>query len=420
MESLPNILLQIVFWLSVLGLAHSYVLYPALIRYLARRKRNNREVYDSGDAPGDWPHVVGVMAVHNEEAVLEATLTSIFATAYPRDRFELLVAADNCSDRSVEILNRFKEKHPNLTVREFPGRNGKIRVINQILGEHRVRLAGKGDYALILCDANVRWAPRLVAELVQHFKNDKIGLVSPNILDGRREHHGIADEEDAYINRENAIKLHEGILWGRMMGAFGACFAMRGRLFEPVPEKFRSDDFTHTIRCFELGYDAIVEPGAIAHEDVSEDIWTEFGRKRRISIGNMQNLERFWRFLLPWRAGMATAFAFWSHKGLRWFGPFLLLGAFGASAFLALSSWFYLLAFLGQIAGVVGASLDSWLAGSGTHLRPLRFARYFMLMNLALGIGIWRFFTEDQAGFWEPPKRVAAGTENAALPREAA
>ncbi|MCB1087392.1 MAG: hypothetical protein KDM63_10130, partial [Verrucomicrobiae bacterium] len=262
--------------------------------------------------------------------------------------------------------------------------------------------------ALILCDANVRWSPQLPKELVKHFRNPRIGQVASNVLDGRREHQGIADQEEAYVNRENTIKYHEGILWGRMMGAFGACFAMRGHLFQPVPENFRSDDFTHTMRCFEKGYDAIVEPAAIAYEDVSEDIGVEFGRKTRISLGNFQNLSLFWDFLKPSSAGWATWFAFWSHKGLRWFGPFLIAVSLWTSAILAWSHAFYLLAFAGHL-GLAAAGIADWfLSKQGSHIRPLRYARYFLLMNTALALGAWRFVSGEKNAFWEPAKRVVA------------
>ena len=213
-----------IFWASTLAVFHSYVLYPLMLGWLTRKKENNCQVYDAGTSPGEWPYVVGVLAVHNEEAVLEKTLTSVFDSDYPEDRFELLIAADNCTDRSIEIIKQFQERHRNLRLRVFEGRNGKINVLNRMLGEQRVRLSLEGDYALIMFDANVCWARDLPWRLVQHFRNPKIGQVGSNVLDSRKEHHGIADEEASYVNRENTIKFQEGVLWGRMMGRLRCLF----------------------------------------------------------------------------------------------------------------------------------------------------------------------------------------------------
>ena len=408
------LILNVIFWASTLAVFHSYVIYPLMLGWLTRKKENNCQVYDAGTSPGEWPYVVGVLAVHNEEAVLEKTLTSVFDSDYPEDRFELLIAADNCTDRSIEIIKQFQERHRNLRLRVFEGRNGKINVLNRMLGEQRVRLSLEGDYALIMFDANVCWAKDLPWRLVQHFRNPKIGQVGSNVLDSRKEHHGIADEEASYVNRENTIKFQEGVLWGRMMGAFGACYAMRGRLFEPVPEKCHSDDFFHTMRCFEFGYDAIIEPKAHAFEDVSEDIREEFRRKRRIAAANLRNLERFRKFLMPWRSGLATSFAFWSHKGLRWFGPLFLIAALVASAWLARDHWFYALAFFGQVAAFLAAATDAVLYRMNIHVRPLRFARYFLMMNLGLLLGMIRYFADADNTFWEPTRRVAEPGEDPA------
>lgn len=411
--------LQVLFWLSLAGLVHTYLVYPRLLLWLARGKKNNQVVHPPDTPSEHWPKIIGIMAAHNEESVIAATLTSIFATDYPDDRLEVIVAADNCSDRTVEIVRDFQARHPNLTLRELPGRKGKIRAINLSIEENRERLGLDEDTVLILCDANVRWSFQLPKEMAKHFRNPRVGLVASNVLDSRREHNGIADQEEAYINRENTIKYHEGVLWGRMMGAFGACFAMRGSLFQPVPEGFRSDDFTHTLRCFEKDHDAIVEPAAVAYEDVSEDIQVEFGRKTRISLGNFQNLRYFRRYLRPWNAGLSTWFAFWSHKGLRWFGPFLIASTFITSAILTPYHWLYALACAGHLAMILGAVADSAMDRSGKHLRPLRYARYFLLMNLALAIGAWRFVAGEKTAFWEPARRVTSAPSKTDLAESA-
>lgn len=403
-----SILLQAAFWGSVLALAHSYVFFPKLLKWLARHRRNNELVHEGAPGSGDWPYLVVYMAAHNEESVIGATLDSILATDYPADRIAILIAADNCSDRTVEIVSGYLGRHPNLQLRVLSGRNGKVRAINLLWEEHRERLRALGDHVTILCDANVRWSPRLPAELAKHFRNPRIGVVASNVLDGRRQHNGIADQEEAYVNRENTIKFQEGVLWGRMMGAFGACFALRGSLLSSLPEGTISDDFAHTLRAFDQGYDAIVEPAAVAWEDVSEDIQVEFNRKKRISLGNFQNLRDYWRVLHGGDKALATAFVFWSHKGIRWFGPFLLATAFVTSLALAPTHPIYALAAAGQF-GLIGLALaDGWLGRLGLHLRIPRFARYFLLMNLALGIGAWRFLRGDKPAFWERSKRVVA------------
>ena len=122
----------------------------------------------------------------------------------------------------------------------------------------------------------------------------------------------------------------------------------------------------------------------------TDDAREEFGRRARIGAGNWQALARLPDLLDP-RTGF-VAFAFVSHKLLRWATPFLLAvalvanvalaaapGAWGYRALLARSSAFYALALSGR-------------RGAAGPLRRLaRGAHYFVAMNAALAVGFWRF-----------------------------
>ena len=133
----------------------------------------------------------------------------------------------------------------------------------------------------------------------------------------------------------------------------------------------------------------------------------EFRRKRRIATGNFQNLARFWHSLLPWNGGIGVAFAFWSHKGFRWLGPFFLAGMFFSSIALAFFHWIYAAALAGLCLVFAAAALDSWLDGKGIRSRPLRLIRYFLLMNLAIFLGAMQFLKGARSSVWEPTRRVS-------------
>lgn len=407
------IFLFVVFAGAVALLGHTYVLYPAMMKFVAKKRR----------LPGDrftddreFPEVAVLMAVYNEEKVIGETLASILASDYPADRLKIFIGSDGSTDRSDAIVKSFASTDSRVRLVSFGGRNGKIRIINRLAEGASTSFADPDKALYILCDANVTWAPSLVRRLASHFKRDEVGLVGAAVIDRIREHAGIGDQEEAYVGLENSVKYSEGVLWGRVMGAFGACYAMRARLFTPVPPHHIVDDFYLTLSCLEAGSDAIVDLEAICHEAVSTDIREEFRRKRRIAAGNFQNLHRFWNYLLPWNGGIATAFAFWSHKGLRWFGPFLLLAAMVSSLGLGiLEPW--LLPLSGGFAGLflMAASDRCFAKRGGPHVKLFRFARYFLSMNLALFLGFLDFLRGPRTSVWEPTRR-----EGAAAPAESA
>lgn len=398
---------------SLALLAHTYAVYPLLMRLAVR---NRQLPGDRFEKESEFPEVAVLMAVYNEEKVIEETLASILSSDYPADKLRVFIGSDGSTDRSDAIVKSFAAADPRVRLVSFGGRNGKIRIINR-LAEGAATIFSDPDKALyVLCDANVTWAPSLLRRLASHFKRERVGLVGAAVIDRVREHSGIGDQEEAYVGQENLVKFAEGVLWGRVMGAFGACYAMRARLFTPVPPHHIVDDFYLTLSCLEQGMDAIVDPEAVCHEAVSTDIREEFRRKRRIAAGNFQNLQRFWNYLLPVNGGAATTFAFWSHKGLRWTGPFLLLGAMVSSIGLgAMNPWFLPLA--GGFAGVfLMAAADRFFGKrNGPHVKLFRFARYFLSMNLALFLGFLDFLKGPRTSVWEPTRR-----EGSAKPAEPA
>jgi len=397
------------FWACVLLIAHSYALYPKLLSRLARGRRLPADRFET-DA--ELPEVAVLMAVYNEEDVLQATLASIVASDYPEEKLRVYVGSDGSTDGSDEIAGRFQAAVPGLVLRVFGGRNGKVRIVNRLAEEARGNFRDPDSAVLVLCDANVRWTPPMLRRLARHFKRPEVGLVGASVTDPAASRDGIGDEEEAYVDRENRTKFHEGVLWGNTMGAFGACYALRAGLFRAVPEHFIVDDFYLTMACLEQGRRAIVDLDARCHESVSTDIREEFRRKRRIATGNFQNWWRYRRLFHPWRGGLANCFAFWSHKGLRWLGPLLIAGAVVSCAGLAVVDPLYRWALAGFAGTFAVAGIDHWLSGreGAPHVKLFRFVRYFYAMNAAIALGLVAFLRGARNSVWEPTRRVAPAT----------
>jgi cellulose synthase/poly-beta-1,6-N-acetylglucosamine synthase-like glycosyltransferase len=63
-----------------------------------------------------------VVPAHNEEAGIADTLASLHAVDYPRERFRVVVVADNCTDRTRD---RAEAAGARVLLRDDPGRRGK-------------------------------------------------------------------------------------------------------------------------------------------------------------------------------------------------------------------------------------------------------------------------------------------------------
>ena len=109
-----------------------------------------------------------------------------------------------------------------------------------------------------------------------------------------------------------------------------------------------------------------------------------------------------WRLLDPRRGWVA--FAYLSHKILRWLCPFFLIGALLSNLALAGRP-----AYRGLLAAQVAfyalaAAMPLVPSGLGA-LRPLRLSTMFVSMNAALFVGFWRWLLGRQKGTWRRTER---------------
>jgi cellulose synthase/poly-beta-1,6-N-acetylglucosamine synthase-like glycosyltransferase len=393
------IILSVVLWGALALLAHTYAIYPVMMRLLARGRGLPDDRFERDE---EMPEVAVLVAVYNEEKVLEEVIASILASDYPHGKMRLFIGSDGSTDRSEAIVKRFAKVDSRVRLVGFGGRNGKTRIINRLAEGATSEFADPDKAIFLLGDANVIWSPPMLRRIASHFKRGQVGLVGAAVSDRVRERDGIGDQE-------NAVNYAEGVLWGLVMGAFGACYALRARLFTPVPPHHVVDDSYLTLACLEQGSDVIVDLEAVCHVAVANDLREEFRRKRRIAAGNFQNLARFWSYLQPRKSDLATTFAFWSHKGLRCYGPHLLVVALLSGVALSVVHPIHLLPLGGFATVLAMAGLDLLFARkSGRSVKLFRRARYFLSTNLAIGAGFLDYLRGPRTSRWEPTRRETA------------
>jgi cellulose synthase/poly-beta-1,6-N-acetylglucosamine synthase-like glycosyltransferase len=386
-------ILQIVFWLSVAAVFHSYILYPWVLKLLSRNKKENSAIYEPGQ---DLPFVSVIISVHNEEMVISDKIRSIYYTLYPLNKFEVLVGSDNSTDGTNLICKVYSENYEHFHFFPFTERQGKPDVVNLLVEK------AHGDI-LILTDAKVFFEINTIPELIKHFKNPDIHIVGGNILNQKTNPEGISIQEKAFMNREIRIKYMEGLIWGKTMGIYGAIYAIRKTSFTKVPPGYAVDDFFITMDVLRKKGKAILNLSATSLENVPDDISTEFRRKVRISSGNFQNLWHF--FFCLWPPYSSLAFAFASHKVIRWIGPFLLILIFVTNGLLAVNSDFYYLLFLFQVFLSILPIIDLILRKIDLHIIILRFVTHFYAMNFALLVGFFKNITGMKTNIWQPTRR---------------
>jgi cellulose synthase/poly-beta-1,6-N-acetylglucosamine synthase-like glycosyltransferase len=385
---------EIIFWVSVVALLQSYLIYPLIASILSGLRKENQQVLALTD---EMPYVSIIMAVFNEEQVISEKIQSIYDTKYPGERFEVLVGSDGSTDRTNEIMGDLARDNPSFFSFAFPTRRGKPAVINELQDKARGEI-------LIMTDAQVLFTQDTIFQLVKHYRNEQIGLVGANILNTRIDKSGISLQEWSFMSREIKLKYHEGRAWGTMIGAYGACYSIRNNYYSKIPEGYSVDDFYITMKVLESKKKCILEMKALGYENVPNRLSEEFRRKIRIASGNFQNLKAFYKLLWPPFTGLA--FSFFSHKVLRWLGPFFLLLILISNCVLAFYHPLYRILLIIQGGLIISPFIDFLLRKIGLHIVILRFITHFYSMNLALLAGFLKFIKGTETNVWQPTKRT--------------
>jgi len=378
-----------VFWCSFALLVYVYAGYPALAWLLARL---------FGREPAKQPitpMVSLLIPAFNEEAHLEHKLRNSLALDYPKQRLEIVVASDGSTDQTDAIAGRFASQGARLVV--MPRNIGKSamlgRVVPQLVGE-----------IVVFSDASSELASDSVRSIVANFADAQVGCVSGlyrlhHPQDVRGEGEGLYWRYETWIKRQES-RLHS------ILGAHGAFYGIRRRLFHPPGDASINDDYLIPMRIVEQGYRAVYEPAAVSCEREVASVEGEFARRVRIAMGNCQQIVALPGLLLPTRGWVALCFV--SHKILRTLAPLALLSMAAGSFTLA---W--------PLSGVA-LSLQALLYGSAwfgyvCQQRGLRIAwfsppLYFCFGNLAMLVGLIRFCFGGRKPAWAS-RRPAANAQ---------
>ena len=385
-------------------ISYSYAGYPFLLWFLTKGKRKNRReplppVLDPG---GSCPLMSLVVSAYNEEKIIEEKIQNCLRLKYPKDRLEIVIATDGCTDQTQTIVKRYKAQ--GVVLFEYPVRRGKPAVLNET-----VPLA-RGE-VIVFSDAYTVLKEDVLLRIARHFYNPEVGVVSGffGFLDPNAR-----QLEKRYFDYDKFLKALEGD-WGVLVGAHGGCYAIRKKAWKAIAEDTLIDDFVAAIQTQARGFQAVYDRDIVAIEEASDGFWSEYRRRVRIGAGGYQSLASLRDVIFPRRRELwKLSFAFWSHKVLRWLGPFLLLFLWGGSlsvlghpffaVFWALQTFFYALAAFG-----FAHHLCHPRGGKASLLFEAPF--YFVGINVALFHGFLKHLLGKQKVTWARTERNRFSSE---------
>lgn len=371
------------FWAAAGGLAFAQVGYPLALRALPRRPLRPGPADPSGGGAA-LPTVSLIIAAYTEQDVIAAKVADALALDYPRERLEVVVACDGSPDRTAE---RARQAGADVVL-ELP-RGGKIRAQDAAVARSTADVVA-------FSDANARWEPQALRELVRPFADPEVAYVCGQVTFVNPDGAAGTNQEGLYWRYEMWLRAAESARWSVTAGN-GAIYATRREDYVVV-DAVMGHDLSFPFTLVRRGRRAVYAPDARAGEKMVPSIEGEWQRKRRM-------MSHAWAIIL--RGGLLDPRGFpppyllmlLGHRWLRYAGPFLHVAALlGAARLAPRGGAVYRAALAAQLA-LLGAAAAGPRAG-----RAGLIARYYTLTTASIAAGLHDHLRHGTAAGWDAPE----------------
>lgn len=380
--------MQAVFWFSTLMLFYVFIGYPLLILVWSRLRA------DPADRGDFEPSISVLLVARNEQATIRRKLTNLLAMDYPAQKREIVVVSDASTDDTNAILREFEKF--GVVIKTGLTQRGKPANLNECIP------ALRGDI-VILMDARQEVEPGFARALTRNFSDPKVGAVSgelmlaPSSTQTDSGINGAASGVGFYWRYEKFLRRRESCI-DSSVGATGALYAIRRRLYQPIAPDTLLDDLLIPMNIVRQGYRVIFEADAIARDAATVSASSEFRRKVRTIAGNFQLFSRETWLLNP------AANRLWiqtiSHKFFRLTAPVFLALLMLSNLFL-IGSAFFLMTLIAQLLFYIAALGGLVSESRWKSYRALAIPYAFCVLNWATVIGFIRFMFKKQRVMWK-------------------
>ena len=381
-------IVEVLFWLCVLGAVYSYFVYPCVLRALPRQRMVNAKEPPLAD--NALPQLTLIITAHNEQARIEAKIANTLRCEYPRDRLEIIVASDSSTDSTDDIVRAHAADGVSL-----------VRATERLGKENAQATAiaiATGDL-LVFSDVATEIPTDALRRIASAFAVDaQIGAISSE--DRFISRNGEIAGEGAYVRYEMWLRKLESERAG-LVGLSGSFFAVRRHICSDWDIQSPSD-FNTALNCARQGYIAISHPEVLGYYQDVQDPKREYLRKVRTVLRGMTAITRHPQVLAP--AFGLFALQVWSHKILRWLVPWFLLLLVPLNLALLGTHWLYDVTLLAQLLFYAAAILGHVVSGA-RNLLPMRIIYFFVQANLAIADATIQLLRGSRMTVWSPTVR---------------
>ncbi|MCX8043503.1 MAG: glycosyltransferase [Desulfobacterota bacterium] len=246
---------------------------------LAWRHRRRLQVADAG-----LPRPVSVViAAHNEERVIGATVRSVLTTTYPAP-VEVIVIDDGSSDATASIVQTIADNDPRVRLLQRQ-RQGKAAALN-------AGIAAASYAYIVMLDADTQLLPDTLCALLRPFADPRVGAVSGHVRVGNAGSWLTRLQELEYICGFN-LDRRAYDMWNCVTVVPGALSAFRKQALQEaggISDDTIAEDTDLTLTLHRLGYSIRFAADAWAFTEAPDTVRGLVRQRIRWAFGTLQCL----------------------------------------------------------------------------------------------------------------------------------
>lgn len=377
--------MAVVFWISLLLLLYTFVIYPAFVVCVGLTSR--AEPVEDADR-ASLPTLAVVVAVCNEHEHLERRVLDLLTCDYSADKLEVIVVTDDGSvDGTIAIAERLQAD--GLIRHVHCPQRGKNLCMDAAVAKTCAEI-------LVFKDATGQFDCHALIRLARHFSRPEIGVVSGVVVFEDNGHLGAL--EASYWKFELLMRLGNQRL-GYLPSAAGGIHAMRRSIYAPVDNAI-TRDMIDPVQAVAAGYRAITDATAICYE-------VPWRGARNVYSNRVRVTKRAWaavryNAIQLWRSRKYTPLLqLLSHKVLRFLVWIPLVGLLISSLGLAGKQPIYAMLAAGQLSVYAACGLTLVLARYRIYLPGLSLLAFLLLNLAAMAEGTIRYAWGGRVVGWK-------------------
>ena len=237
-----QLIVEITFWFLLFIIIYTYVGYAVLLYVLVKLKRRSTKKENTTTDNYEIPNVTLLIAAYNEEDFIKTKIVNSLQLNYPAEKFTIFVVTDGSTDSTANIVSEFKE----ITHFHSDERKGKLAAVDRVIPQIESPI-------VVFSDANTLLNKDAIHNIVKHYRNEKIGVVSgeKRIL-AKEKDQAAGAGEGFYWKYESMLKKWDFELHSTV-GAAGELFSIRKELHEQIPSDSIIEDFTLSMKIAKKG-----------------------------------------------------------------------------------------------------------------------------------------------------------------------